>query len=98
MGAGEVERRLLPIPGALALWNSQYSPGSVAALAEGGKAVCHPLDFTLPFSSFLPRPLHIAARNGLASVVQALLSRGATVLAVDEEGGWGLGSGTFFRR
>lgn len=37
------------------------------------------------------RPLHIAARNGLASVVQALLSRGATVLAVDEEGGcpWG---------
>ena len=48
--------------------------------------------------SFLPRPLHIAARNGLASVVQALLSRGATVLAVDEEGGWGLGSGTFFRR
>lgn len=34
-----------------------------------------------------PRPLHIAARNGLASVVQALLSRGATVLAVDEEGG-----------
>lgn len=33
-----------------------------------------------------PRPLHIAARNGLASVVQALLSRGATVLAVDEEG------------
>ena len=43
-----------------------------------------------PSSSFLPRPLHIAARNGLASVVQALLSRGATVLAVDEEGGWGL--------
>lgn len=34
----------------------------------------------------LLRPLHIAARNGLASVVQALLSRGATVLAVDEEG------------
>ncbi|KAK1801942.1 hypothetical protein P4O66_022568 [Electrophorus voltai] len=32
------------------------------------------------------RPLHIAARNGLASVVQALLSRGATVLAVDEDG------------
>jgi hypothetical protein len=56
------------------------------------------LDFTIPLPSFLPRPLHIAARNGLASVVQALLSRGATVLAVDEEGGWGLGSGTFFRR
>lgn len=33
-----------------------------------------------------PRPLHLAARNGLATVVQALLSRGATVLAVDEEG------------
>lgn len=32
------------------------------------------------------RPLHIAARNGLATVVQALLNRGATVLAVDEEG------------
>lgn len=35
---------------------------------------------------FFPRPLHLAARNGLATVVQALLSRGATVLAVDEEG------------
>lgn len=34
----------------------------------------------------LCRPLHIAARNGLATVVQALLNRGATVLAVDEEG------------
>ncbi|XP_010289718.1 PREDICTED: serine/threonine-protein phosphatase 6 regulatory ankyrin repeat subunit C, partial [Phaethon lepturus] len=36
-------------------------------------------------NSALQMPLHIAARNGLASVVQALLSRGATVLAVDEE-------------
>lgn len=35
---------------------------------------------------FVHRPLHLAARNGLATVVQALLSRGATVLAVDEEG------------
>ena len=34
----------------------------------------------------LQMPLHLAARNGLATVVQALLSRGATVLAVDEEG------------
>ncbi|XP_048474837.1 serine/threonine-protein phosphatase 6 regulatory ankyrin repeat subunit C-like, partial [Rhincodon typus] len=34
----------------------------------------------------LQMPLHIAARNGLASVVQVLLNRGATVLAVDEEG------------
>lgn len=32
------------------------------------------------------RPLHIAARNGLATVVQVLLSRGAAVMAVDEEG------------
>uniref|UniRef100_A0A8B9TD63 Ankyrin repeat domain 52 n=1 Tax=Anas platyrhynchos TaxID=8839 RepID=A0A8B9TD63_ANAPL len=37
-------------------------------------------------NSALQMPLHIAARNGLAAVVQALLSRGATVLAVDEEG------------
>ncbi|KAG9333990.1 hypothetical protein JZ751_009306 [Albula glossodonta] len=37
-------------------------------------------------NSALQMPLHIAARNGLATVVQALLSRGATVLAVDEEG------------
>ncbi|MEE6471420.1 hypothetical protein FKM82_009269 [Ascaphus truei] len=37
-------------------------------------------------NSMLQMPLHIAARNGLASVVQALLTRGATVLAVDEEG------------
>lgn len=43
------------------------------------------LPFCLPA---LLRPLHIAARNGLASVVQALLSRGATVLAVDEEGAY----------
>ena len=47
----------------------------------GGSAAGLTLPFPLP-----PRPLHIAARNGLASVVQALLSRGATVLAVDEEG------------
>ncbi|MGH0178935.1 UNVERIFIED_CONTAM: hypothetical protein FKN15_077973 [Acipenser sinensis] len=33
----------------------------------------------------LQMPLHIAARNGLATVVQVLLSQGATVLAVDEE-------------
>uniref|UniRef100_A0A671YG43 Ankyrin repeat domain 52 n=1 Tax=Sparus aurata TaxID=8175 RepID=A0A671YG43_SPAAU len=31
-------------------------------------------------------PLHIAARKGLATVVQVLLSRGAAVMAVDEEG------------
>nr|XP_015199568.1 PREDICTED: LOW QUALITY PROTEIN: serine/threonine-protein phosphatase 6 regulatory ankyrin repeat subunit C [Lepisosteus oculatus] len=37
-------------------------------------------------NSALQMPLHIAARNGLATVVQVLLSRGATVLAVDEEG------------
>uniref|UniRef100_A0A803TST9 Ankyrin repeat domain 52 n=1 Tax=Anolis carolinensis TaxID=28377 RepID=A0A803TST9_ANOCA len=42
-------------------------------------------------NSALQMPLHIAARNGLASVVQALLSRGATVLAVDEEGVTSLG-------
>ncbi|KAM4736801.1 LOW QUALITY PROTEIN: serine/threonine-protein phosphatase 6 regulatory ankyrin repeat subunit C [Anableps anableps] len=36
-------------------------------------------------NSALQMPLP-AARNGLATVVQALLSRGATVLAVDEEG------------
>lgn len=55
----------------------------------GGKATWYPTQ--CPFFVFLLRPLHIAARNGLASVVQALLSRGATVLAVDEEGGWGPG-------
>lgn len=37
-------------------------------------------------SSSTCRPLHIAARNGLATVVQVLLSRGAAVMAVDEEG------------
>lgn len=34
----------------------------------------------------LCRPLHIAARKGLATVVQVLLSRGAAVMAVDEDG------------
>ncbi|KAJ0036282.1 hypothetical protein NQD34_004959 [Periophthalmus magnuspinnatus] len=37
-------------------------------------------------NSALQMPLHLAARNGLSTVVQALLSRGATVLALDEEG------------
>uniref|UniRef100_A0A3Q2P2S6 Ankyrin repeat domain 52 n=1 Tax=Fundulus heteroclitus TaxID=8078 RepID=A0A3Q2P2S6_FUNHE len=34
----------------------------------------------------LQMPLHIAARKGLATVVQVLLSRGAAVMAVDEDG------------
>ncbi|NWX94232.1 ANR52 phosphatase, partial [Nothoprocta pentlandii] len=46
----------------------------------------HDLGLINASNSALQMPLHIAARNGLASVVQALLSRGATVLAVDEEG------------
>lgn len=33
-----------------------------------------------------PRPLHVAARNGLTMVVQELLGKGASVLAVDENG------------
>lgn len=35
---------------------------------------------------FSPRPLHVAARNGLTMVVQELLGKGASVLAVDENG------------
>lgn len=35
---------------------------------------------------FLSRPLHVAARNGLTMVVQELLGKGASVLAVDENG------------
>ncbi|KAI2644762.1 Serine/threonine-protein phosphatase 6 regulatory ankyrin repeat subunit C [Labeo rohita] len=34
----------------------------------------------------LQTPLHIAARNGLATVVEVLLTRGATVLAIDKDG------------
>ncbi|XP_078803735.1 serine/threonine-protein phosphatase 6 regulatory ankyrin repeat subunit C isoform X2 [Oryzias latipes] len=34
----------------------------------------------------LQMPLHIAARKGLATVVQVLLSRGAAVMALDEKG------------
>ncbi|KAJ3602376.1 hypothetical protein NHX12_030132 [Muraenolepis orangiensis] len=37
-------------------------------------------------NSALQMPLHIAARKGLATVVQVLLSRGAAVMAVDAEG------------
>uniref|UniRef100_A0A3Q2ZKB9 Ankyrin repeat domain 52 n=1 Tax=Hippocampus comes TaxID=109280 RepID=A0A3Q2ZKB9_HIPCM len=37
-------------------------------------------------NSALQMPLHIAARKGLATVVQVLLSRGAAVMAVDGEG------------
>uniref|UniRef100_A0A8C7MDH8 Ankyrin repeat domain 52 n=1 Tax=Oncorhynchus kisutch TaxID=8019 RepID=A0A8C7MDH8_ONCKI len=37
-------------------------------------------------NSALQMPLHIAARNGLATVVQVLLSQGAAVMAIDEEG------------
>lgn len=36
--------------------------------------------------SLLFRPLHVAARNGLIVVVQELLAKGASVLAVDENG------------
>uniref|UniRef100_A0A8C6Y2Z8 ANK_REP_REGION domain-containing protein n=1 Tax=Naja naja TaxID=35670 RepID=A0A8C6Y2Z8_NAJNA len=38
------------------------------------------------FVGFLHRPLHVAARNGLTVVVQELLQKGASVLAVDENG------------
>ena len=31
-------------------------------------------------------PIHIAAKNGLVSVVQLLLSKGANVTAADENG------------
>lgn len=34
----------------------------------------------------LQTPLHIAARNGLATVVEVLLTRGAMVLATDQDG------------
>ncbi|GAA6099008.1 serine/threonine-protein phosphatase 6 regulatory ankyrin repeat subunit A-like isoform X1 [Tachysurus ichikawai] len=37
-------------------------------------------------NSALQTPLHVAARNGLAVVVQELLGKGASVLAVDENG------------
>lgn len=38
------------------------------------------------FACLLHRPLHVAARNGLTVVVQELLGKGASVLAVDENG------------
>ncbi|XP_072288399.1 serine/threonine-protein phosphatase 6 regulatory ankyrin repeat subunit A-like, partial [Eucyclogobius newberryi] len=37
-------------------------------------------------NSALQTPLHVAARNGLTVVVQELLAKGASVLAVDENG------------
>lgn len=40
----------------------------------------------LTLSLLLHRPLHVAARNGLTVVVQELLAKGASVLAVDENG------------
>lgn len=43
------------------------------------------LSFIYEFASLL-RPLHVAARNGLTVVVQELLGKGASVLAVDENG------------
>uniref|UniRef100_A0A672ZP70 Uncharacterized protein n=1 Tax=Sphaeramia orbicularis TaxID=375764 RepID=A0A672ZP70_9TELE len=39
-----------------------------------------------PSLIFFARPLHVAARNGLTVVVQELLAKGASVLAVDENG------------
>lgn len=35
---------------------------------------------------FSSRPLHIAARNGLVPVVQDLIRKGGSVLALDENG------------
>ena len=37
-------------------------------------------------SSLFARPLHIAAQNGLVSVVQELISKGASLLALDNKG------------
>lgn len=44
------------------------------------------MDYLKTSLSLSCRPLHIAARKGLATVVQVLLSRGAAVMALDEEG------------
>lgn len=44
----------------------------------------HGLHIYVQFSPH--RPLHVAARNGLTMVVQELLGKGASVLAVDENG------------
>lgn len=77
--------------------NMDFSSSVSAVLASSSPSVCPavlpPLTASSLQSTWTPlpgfstrRPLHLAARNGLATVVQALLSRGATVLAVDEEG------------
>lgn len=51
---------------------------------------CICINYLVVFTSFsilhTIRPLHIAARNGLATVVEVLLTRGATVLAIDQDG------------
>lgn len=45
---------------------------------------CFYLNLTHPPSCC--RPLHVAAKKGLTVVVQELLGKGASVLAVDENG------------
>lgn len=45
----------------------------------------------------LRRPLHVAARRGLTVVVQELLGKEASVLAVDENGQQRGGEGGFLR-
>ncbi|XP_053149552.1 serine/threonine-protein phosphatase 6 regulatory ankyrin repeat subunit C isoform X2 [Hemicordylus capensis] len=75
---GEV---LLPNPGTQQMLEGGHEKCALLILGE-----TQDLGLINATNSALQMPLHIAARNGLASVVQALLSRGATVLAVDEEG------------
>lgn len=94
---GEGEKRMME--GGALVWCIQRAlrliacPNSNTCTAVGGWFCCprawmlhHGPSVHLTSPSPPHRPLHIAARNGLATVVQALLSRGATVLAVDEEG------------
>uniref|UniRef100_A0A8C4HHY9 Ankyrin repeat domain 52a n=1 Tax=Dicentrarchus labrax TaxID=13489 RepID=A0A8C4HHY9_DICLA len=66
------------------LFSQEYIAHEMCALLILGEI--HSPTLINATNSALQMPLHLAARNGLATVVQALLSRGATVLAVDEEG------------
>ena len=59
-------------------------PGSSAGRSSVGTMLLFDVAFT--DSVFLVSPLHLAARSGLKKAVQELLSRGASVQTVDENG------------
>uniref|UniRef100_A0AAQ4NW16 Ankyrin repeat domain 52 n=1 Tax=Gasterosteus aculeatus aculeatus TaxID=481459 RepID=A0AAQ4NW16_GASAC len=86
--------QLITLPGRFLLAKTCFSNNIIMCFSLQGHEMCALLilgeisncSLINATNSALQMPLHIAARKGLSTVVQVLLSRGAAVMAVDEEG------------